>query len=121
MGEMDRTVAPKILGMTALQQDVSAFSDGLDTEVGESGVMLSGGQRQRIALARGLIRSPKVLMLDDVLSAVDHRTEHQLIETLHSSGASAHHSDCCASYFSNTTCGTHHRHESWMYCRPRHT
>ena len=87
MGEMDRTVAPKILGMTALQQDVSAFSDGLDTEVGESGVMLSGGQRQRIALARGLIRSPKVLMLDDVLSAVDHRTEHQLIETLHSSGA----------------------------------
>ena len=44
--------------------------------------MLSGGQRQRSALARGLIRDPALLMLDDVLSAVDHATEAQLIDTL---------------------------------------
>lgn len=87
MGEFERDAAPDILSMTALEQDVSSFPEGLDTQVGESGVMLSGGQRQRIALARGLIRSPRVLMLDDVLSAVDHRTEHQLIQTLQSSGA----------------------------------
>ena len=87
MGDIGQESAPDILKMTALDHDVSAFPQGLDTEVGESGVMLSGGQRQRIALARGLIRSPKLLMLDDVLSAVDHRTEHQLIQTLQSSGS----------------------------------
>ncbi len=71
-----------LLEACALTQDVAALPDGLQTLVGESGVRLSGGQRQRAALARGLRRRSPALFLDDVLSAVDHHTEAQLIGTL---------------------------------------
>jgi ATP-binding cassette subfamily B protein len=66
----------------ALGPDLEALPEGLMTTVGERGIMLSGGQRQRIALARGLLRQGDVLILDDVLSAVDHETEAQLVQTL---------------------------------------
>ena len=66
----------------ALGTDLDAFQDGLETLVGERGIMLSGGQRQRVALARGLYRDFDLLLLDDVLSAVDHDTEQRLIATL---------------------------------------
>ena len=66
----------------ALEQDLEVLPYGLETVVGERGIMLSGGQRQRVALARGLYRGGDVLILDDVLSAVDHNTEAQLVETL---------------------------------------
>lgn len=68
--------------MAALGSDLEALPDGLETVVGERGIMLSGGQRQRVALARGLYRDSDLLILDDVLSAVDHRTEAQLVETV---------------------------------------
>ncbi len=68
--------------MAALDRDLEVLPDGLDTIVGERGIMLSGGQRQRVALARGLYRGGDMLVLDDVLSAVDHRTEAELVETL---------------------------------------
>ena len=68
--------------MAALDQDLAALPDGLETVVGERGIMLSGGQRQRVALARGLYRGGDLLILDDVLSAVDHRTEAELVETI---------------------------------------
>jgi ATP-binding cassette subfamily B protein len=58
-----------------LVQDVEDLPDGLDTIVGERGVMLSGGQRQRTALARALMLDPAILILDDTLSAVDAETE----------------------------------------------
>ena len=58
-----------------LAQDVEDLPDGLDTIVGERGVMLSGGQRQRTALARALMLDPAILILDDTLSAVDAETE----------------------------------------------
>ncbi|MBT3222751.1 MAG: ABC transporter ATP-binding protein [Proteobacteria bacterium] len=67
---------------TTLDVDIASLSEGVSTQVGESGVRLSGGQRQRVALARGLIRQTTVLLLDDVLSAVDHETERELITTL---------------------------------------
>lgn len=66
----------------SLGPDLEALPGGLDTVVGERGISLSGGQRQRVALARGLLRGASVVLLDDVLSAVDHRTEGELLETL---------------------------------------
>lgn len=67
----------------ALDVDVDAFPDGLDTVVGERGITLSGGQRQRTALARAFYRDFEVLLLDDVMSAVDHATEKRLIDALY--------------------------------------
>jgi ATP-binding cassette, subfamily B, multidrug efflux pump len=75
-----------VIRRTALQQDIDALPAGLQTQVGEAGLMLSGGQRQRAALARGLIREPCVLILDDVLSAVDHATEAELLASLRGRG-----------------------------------
>jgi ATP-binding cassette subfamily B protein len=68
--------------MAALESDLEALPEGLQTVVGERGIMLSGGQRQRVALARGLYRPSDLLILDDVLSAVDHQTEAQLVATV---------------------------------------
>ena len=62
--------------------DVKSLPDGLETVVGERGIMLSGGQRQRVALARAIHRQGDLLILDDVLSAVDHATEAHLVETV---------------------------------------
>jgi ATP-binding cassette subfamily B protein len=64
----------------ALSLDLQALPEGLDTLVGERGITLSGGQRQRAALARAWYRDFDLLLLDDVMSAVDHATEKQLIE-----------------------------------------
>ncbi|MFZ5475615.1 MAG: ABC transporter ATP-binding protein [Myxococcota bacterium] len=66
----------------ALSPDLAALPDGLETPVGERGIVLSGGQRQRVALARGLLREAPVVLLDDVLSAVDHATEQELVRML---------------------------------------
>jgi ATP-binding cassette subfamily B multidrug efflux pump len=59
-----------------------SLSEGFDTVVGERGVQLSGGQKQRIALARALIWEPKILILDDPLSAVDAKTESSILEAI---------------------------------------
>jgi len=67
----------------ALNSDLAAFPSGIDTVIGERGITLSGGQRQRVALARAFHRSFDVLLLDDVLSAVDHATESRLIEAIY--------------------------------------
>ncbi len=70
----------------ALGPDLAALPEGMDTVVGERGVMLSGGQRQRVALARALHRGGELILLDDVLSAVDHTAEHRLVEMLRGLG-----------------------------------
>jgi ATP-binding cassette subfamily B protein len=65
-----------------LERDLAQLSDGLETVVGERGVMLSGGQRQRVALARALVGEPRVLILDDSLSSVDAETEQAILTAL---------------------------------------
>ncbi len=61
-----------------LEPDLARFPDGLDTVVGERGVSLSGGQKQRIALARALLRRPRILILDDAFSSLDTGTEEKV-------------------------------------------
>ncbi len=72
----------EVLDAACLRDDIGALADGLDTVVGERGVMLSGGQRQRAALARALYRARPVLVLDDVLSAVDQGTETKMVAAI---------------------------------------
>ncbi|MGE0789327.1 MAG: ABC transporter ATP-binding protein [Sandaracinaceae bacterium] len=62
--------------------EIESMQDGLKTVVGERGVQLSGGQKQRLALARALLNEPKVLVLDDPLSAVDAKTESSILDAL---------------------------------------
>ena len=62
--------------------NIMAFQDQFETRIGERGITLSGGQKQRVSIARAIVREPKILMLDDVLSAVDTKTENTILSSL---------------------------------------
>jgi len=66
----------------SIAQDIEAFPEGYSTMVGERGITLSGGQKQRTAIARALLRSPRILILDDALSSVDTHTEDKILNHL---------------------------------------
>ncbi len=68
--------------ISRLSNDLPQLPHGLDTLVGEKGVMLSGGQKQRVAIARALVREPVILVLDDALSSVDTRTSADILGDL---------------------------------------
>jgi ATP-binding cassette subfamily B protein len=65
-----------------IAQDIEAFPESYGTTVGERGITLSGGQKQRTAIARALLRSPRILILDDALSSVDTHTEDKILNHL---------------------------------------
>jgi ATP-binding cassette, subfamily B, multidrug efflux pump len=65
-----------------LDKDVAGFPNGYDTMVGERGITLSGGQKQRVAMARAVMTDPRILVLDDALSAVDTYTEEEILGRL---------------------------------------
>jgi ATP-binding cassette, subfamily B, multidrug efflux pump len=71
--------AAEIAGLT---EDIESFPEGFDTLVGERGITLSGGQKQRTAIARAVLREPRILILDDALSSVDTYTEEKILGRL---------------------------------------
>lgn len=75
--DLDRAVK-----IADFEKDVIYLTEGLHTMVGEAGTTLSGGQKQRLSIARALIKDPQILILDDSLSAVDAKTEENIIEHL---------------------------------------
>ncbi|MBB6671189.1 ATP-binding cassette domain-containing protein [Cohnella nanjingensis] len=81
LGKPEATEAEiaKAVEMASFTEDIAGMAQGLDTIVGENGVMLSGGQKQRLAIARALLVDSEILLLDDALSAVDARTEARIL------------------------------------------
>jgi ATP-binding cassette subfamily B protein len=92
MGRLDASDTDILDAMQAAEcaHLVKKFAHGLDTFVGEKGAQLSGGERQRIALARALVRKPRILILDEGTSALDSQTEAALLSTLRGLAAQRH-------------------------------
>jgi ATP-binding cassette subfamily B multidrug efflux pump len=68
--------------IASLHGDIQDFASGYETAVGERGITLSGGQKQRTAIARAIVRDPRILILDDALSSVDTQTEERILSGL---------------------------------------
>lgn len=77
-----REALEEVTRTAALHKEILEFPNGYETMLGERGISLSGGQKQRLCLARALLKPAPVLVFDDTLSAVDHDTEHRILESL---------------------------------------
>ncbi|MBL8153676.1 MAG: ATP-binding cassette domain-containing protein [Anaerolineae bacterium] len=81
-GDLDDLRLDRAVHISRLSNDLPQLPHGLDTMVGEKGVMLSGGQKQRVAIARAIIRDPAILVLDDALSSIDTQTAADILNDL---------------------------------------
>ncbi|RPE08219.1 ABC transporter ATP-binding protein [Chitinophaga lutea] len=79
----DEAAVHQAARQASVEKDILQFPEGFSTMVGERGVTLSGGQKQRVSIARALIRNPNIMVFDDCLSAVDARTEKEIIGNLY--------------------------------------
>ena len=84
-GKQDATDQQVIAAATlaAVHKNITGFTKGYQTILGERGITLSGGQKQRVSIARALIKDPAILLFDDCLSAVDTETEEEILSNLH--------------------------------------
>lgn len=80
--QSERAEIERAAEVAGLDHEVRDFPDGFDTLVGERGITLSGGQKQRTAIARAVVRQPRILILDDALSSVDTYTEEKILSQL---------------------------------------
>ncbi|MES2329754.1 MAG: ABC transporter ATP-binding protein [Bacteroidota bacterium] len=78
-----REAIEKAAAFSSVHKEIMGFNEGYETMIGERGVTLSGGQKQRISIARALIKEPEIVVFDDCLSAVDAKTEHEIIGNLY--------------------------------------
>ncbi|GAB3929068.1 ABC transporter ATP-binding protein [Larkinella terrae] len=83
MPDMPQEKAEQAIKDADLYQNIIEFPEKFETRIGERGVTLSGGQKQRLSIARAIARDPKILILDDCLSAVDTNTENIILNNLH--------------------------------------
>ncbi|MFS1962298.1 ABC transporter ATP-binding protein [Vibrio lentus] len=82
--ELAKSQVDEVLELSQLANDVTRFEHGDQTLVGEKGIMLSGGQKQRLSIARALLEPTDLIIMDNVLSAVDYETERKILEGLFS-------------------------------------
>ena len=87
--------------------EIAEFPDGFETLVGERGMTLSGGQKQRTAIARAIIRDPRILILDDALASVDTYTEEQILDFAARRHAGADDDPDFAPRLDRSQCGPH--------------
>jgi ATP-binding cassette subfamily B protein len=82
VSDVSRELVQQAARYASIEKEILNFHEKFETMVGERGVTLSGGQKQRISIARGLIKDPRVIIFDDCLSAVDARTEKDILSNL---------------------------------------
>ncbi len=82
VGDASEEQVRAVARLVRIDQEIDKFPNGYEQRVGERGITLSGGQKQRIAIARAILQKPRILLLDDVLSAVDSETETSILEGL---------------------------------------
>ncbi|MFZ4863926.1 ABC transporter ATP-binding protein [Sphingobacterium sp. Mn56C] len=82
MDTVDMKAVERAAKNAAVYTNIIAFDEGFDTHIGERGITLSGGQKQRVSIARALIKDPEILLFDDCLSAVDTKTEEEILHNL---------------------------------------
>jgi ATP-binding cassette subfamily B protein len=82
VGDVSHDLVKQAAEYASIEKEIQGFSEKYETMVGERGVTLSGGQKQRISIARGLVKDSRVVIFDDCLSAVDARTEKEILTNL---------------------------------------